>query len=58
MSYMTDKNFEEMISFIIKEDEKLRSKEQEIIKVNFEAAPPNIPKTNHQPPKQHRTQYT
>ena len=51
MSYMTDKNFEEMISFIIKEDEKLRSKEQEIIKVNFEAAPPTILKmsdnTNH-----------
>ena len=36
MSYMTDKNFDEMITLIIKEDENLRSKDQELIKVNFE----------------------
>ena len=31
MSYMTDKNFDEMITLIIKEDENLRSKDQEVM---------------------------
>ena len=42
MSYMTDKNFDEIITLIIKEDEKLRSKDQEVIKVNFENKTPSI----------------
>ena len=42
MSYMTKTNFDRMISLIILEDEKMRTKEQEITKVNFEAAPPTI----------------
>ena len=52
MSYMTKTNFDRMISLIILKDEKMRTKEQEIIKVNFEAAPPTILKisdtTHHQ----------
>ena len=41
MSYMTDKIFDEMITLIIKEDENLRSKDQEVIKVNFENKSPS-----------------
>ena len=47
-----------MISLIIKEDEKLRTKEQEIIKVNFEAILKISDTTKHQSSKQHRTKYT
>ena len=31
MLYMTNKNFDELITLIIEEDEKLRSKDQEVI---------------------------